>query len=267
MKFRSAATITVVALTLLGCKEGVGLDAKIDASKGYDVNYHASLQKAVDQMSPVQIQAYTSAVYEVTEGVFVSRYGRTTTPRIVIQERIDAWTANADEQYKLAKQEEVKLADEIASREKFRQEAINLLKRITASNLRLVYAKPTQVCEGVVCRDVTPVELQYVINFPAGLELSHLACEFTVTSADGSQTLTFRDSECKAGQWFYKKSPEIQFDIRDAQISASFDIESARTGRYGLEPAIPAPHPVTEKLNSIKKEQELIESYRKAISS
>jgi hypothetical protein len=231
-------------------RSGQGLDATLDASKGYDVNYHASLAKAFEKMSESQKNTYNWVVSELSEGTFISLYGKHPTVREVINGQLDIWEENNKKA--LAEQKLVvsSKSEEISARDALKERAKKLLGTIAAS-AKITTKIEGSSCQGVVCDKDEATLISYKVDNPNNLQLSEMPCKAKVTPKDSVMYYTYKLDGCEKQGNFETKiiiPKGVSFD--GATLEVLFVDDEAMVS-YGT-PAIPKDIPEVVRLKELE---------------
>lgn len=257
--------VAILCAALAACK-GAGLDATLDASNGFDVNYHTTLSKAFEKMTGDQQNIYNWAVENLTEGEFIADYGKKPTVREVIKGQVkmavDANRAAILNQSSLIEQN----ANEIAERTRVQEKARQLLQTITATASIERAKNSEKTCQGVVCGETPTAVIHFVIHNPNDLKLEQLPCSAVITPVGSGVTYTYDLSDnCSGGD--DKLSPVqlpagVSFD--GAKIEIKFDFEDAETD--GFEKAIPDSLDVTKTMVDLENQRQRLDKIKISIN-
>jgi hypothetical protein len=258
MKNKLKGALVAICCSALAACTGEGLDAKLDAAKGFDVNYQATLSKAFEKMTGDQRGVYNWAVENLTDGQFVAKYGKEPTVREVMKGQIKM-ANDANEEAILNQMKLIEgSAAEIAERTRLRKEARQLLQSISATGTVARSTKTQTICEGVVCSETQPVVVDVVVSNPKSIKLKRLQCSAIITPAGGSTTYTYKlwDECSDAGDWVKSITLPAGVSFDGAKVDVTFDFENAEVD-YGNK-AIPESLEVTKTMADLEDQQAYI---------
>jgi hypothetical protein len=281
----AAIGLIVVYFIMPVVLNGDGVDQKLDAGQGFDeVNYHASLSKAMAKMSKEQVEAYNWAVSDVDVRNFVARYGKSPTPRDVVIGEADAYIkSNKDKIVQLDK----KLAGmtaEVQENDEKRAEALRLLKTVVPNVTYVGYSdesvkKRKESCTDIVCskqgNDVYPPHIWYTIDNKNNLKLKSLPCTISYR-ANGSNLTYTKETDClkdvtqaNNGEYYILLHPDGKEDFSNGVATISFDYEKAAipdpASNWRELNAMPDKLPELQQLEAAKRAIEVAESAKRTI--
>jgi len=272
MQFRQLAVTVAVTSTLAlsGCG-GEGINAKLDASQGYDGNYHATLAKAFLGMTQKQKEAYNWVVENLDANYFVAYYGKN--PRVldVIIGQLDRFEQNNNKALNEKENEAKQYAEAISERKALQEKARAILASINATGTSVKRTDSSAKCQGLACSDAgqTVWYIDYTVSNPQGLLLSRYECKAKVTNPDwGGEywTINLPQGCARSGSYQHKVNwgDDNPKDFTGAKVVIEFDEDSAQmSGTY--EQAIPADVPVVAKIKELEQIRSIIATYRKTI--
>lgn len=245
MKRLEICVVAAVAVSLAACDfvGGEGLDAKLDASAGYDVNYQASLSTAILKMTREQVELYTWAVTDLTIGFFISHYGKHPTARQVISGELDRLAQN--NKNLLAKQTEIlaNMAVEVAKRQQLQTKARDLIGHLVATGEVVVSKRVTKDCHGIVCSDeeTTQTFINYVVEDPDKLHLGSVPCSAVLAPKGKVDIVSYDLADCQiAGRHQLEITPPRGVSLAGAVVGIVFDYDKAWTAdQYSYQYSIP----------------------------
>lgn len=267
MKRKSVFVSLAAVLAVAGCVSGEGLDATLNASNGYDVNYHASLSKAFLKMTPTQQEAYNWAVGDLLQQNFIAMYGTTPTVRKVIEGEIRRYEKQSDEQIAKQKERMAAVEGEIAENEELRRKAKEVLDTIAVSAKYVVGKPEKQKCEGLACVDekLEAPMVEYVVSNPRKLDLAKYPCHAEIVAPNSDKKEKIDLDGCdKEGTFRKEIKRTIPFPLESAEIKVVLDQSEARLKNYSK--AIPHRHPAVVDMKYLQLQREEIAKYRKALS-
>jgi hypothetical protein len=268
---------------------GEGVDQRLDASQGFDeLNYHASLNKAMSHMRKDQIEAYNWAVSDLQLRTFVGRYGKSPTPREVVTGEANAYIkANQEKIVELGKKLAGMRAEVQANADK-RTEALRLLKTLVPTVTYMGYSLDTikkreekASCVDIVCskqgNDVYPPHIWYTIENKNNLKLNSLPCTISY-HAKGSELTYTQEKEClkdvsqlNNGEYIVQLNPAGNEDFLEGAGTVTFHYEKATitdpSNNWRELNAMPDELPEVQQLAEAKQKIEMAASAKKATNS
>lgn len=269
MRYTKTTICALLSIALVACGSGKGLDAKLDASKGYDVDYHASLSKAFLDMTKEQQAAYNWVVQPLSQEYFIAYYGKTPTVRAVINGQLDKFKDNNAKEIAAQVVFLAEKASEVAETKALQKKARDLLDSVTATATITPAGKQTDsVCKGIACTSSETNDqlliVDYVVKNPSNLNLSVLPCSIEITTQEKDTYTSDLSSGCaRAGSFRHKVLVPSSVDIKTATYKVLFKDEAAMTASY--DPAIPADHPAVKRLKDLEEIREEIAKARQTL--
>jgi len=255
--------LAVGLLASIFLRKGEGLDAEIDASKGFDVNYHASLAKAFEKMSESQKSTYNWVLTDFSEGHYISRYGKHPTVREVIQGQLDLWDKNNERELADQKSLVASKGEDIAARTALQERAKALLGTVAAT-AEITTRAGRKSCEGVVCDDGVTTLIAYRVYDPNNLHLQKMPCSAKVTPRNSDKYYTYELDGCaKQGAFETRINVPKGESFDGATVNVLFTDNEAMAD-YGV-PAIPVDIPEVVKLRSLEQGKKEIADARESL--
>lgn len=254
MKLKMIAVASVAAIALSACGGyGKGMEAKLDASQGYDVNYHASLAKAVLDMTKEQQKTYSWLVANLSQEYFIAYYGKTPTVKEVMQGQLSKFTETNTREFAEQTALLVTKAAEIAEAKAAQKKARDLLHSITTTlKVTPLGASPESTCKGIACESTNEqlILADYVVNNPRHVVLAALPCYAEFTQPGKPEPTSVAIGSChETGRYQYKVSLPKDVDVAKSTVTIKYDDDKALT--TGFMPAIPEDHPDELKMKKI----------------
>ncbi|HDR9482908.1 TPA: hypothetical protein QDC20_006357 [Burkholderia aenigmatica] len=276
----------VVHFVLFKTLGGEGVDRKLDASNGFDeVNYHASLTKAMSEMTAEQVEAYNWAVSDLDVRTFVGRYGKSPTARDVVLGEANRYIRLNEDKIDRLKEKLATMEPEIKDNKERRAEALRLLKTVVPRITYVGYSIKTEErrknrdsCTDIVCsnqgNDVYPPAIWYTIDNQSDLKLVSLPCTIEY-HAKGKQTTYTEKKECLKnleptnGEYGVTLNPGGNDNFSEGVATIAFNYEQATmpdpSSKWSELSAMPAKLPELEQLDSARSAIEKAESVKSAV--
>lgn len=221
---------------LAACGSGEGINARLDASHGYDVNFKASVIKALDKTSDQQREVFLAAIEALPPAHFLARYGKEPTVKEVTLGELDRYIAKTTE-----KVEHLQADSDIPRIQQKTSAAERELDKVTGSVTSIIQKDfdPSD-CENSGC---IKYAIHVKINNPNGIKFTRLPCIVEVMLQNTSSFTTLEIANCGGndkGEYVFEVSDMKTISYINAITKVSF-IRSEAKHRFenAEEPFIP----------------------------
>ncbi|MBS1144270.1 MAG: hypothetical protein H6R14_1676 [Proteobacteria bacterium] len=218
--------VTCITTLLVSCGSGKGIDARLDATKGYDANFNASVIKALESASPQQREIFLGLVEGLPLEHFLARYGKEPTVKEVANGQLERYIAQLQEEIAHLESRINSPASELQS----------IVQKISEANRKMesISGEVTEIkqkdwdsshCNSSGC--VKKYAINVKINAPAGITFSKLPC--TIEIKPQGATAPFTIVENCGG----RPGGDYTFEIADKEaisfVNATSKIEFIRS--------------------------------------
>lgn len=165
---------------LVACGSGEGIDARLDATKGYDANFNASVIKSLGKASPQQREIFLGLVEGLPLEHFLARYGKEPTVKEVAHGQLDRYIAQLQEEIRHLETQVNAPGSELQSIQAKIAETNVLMDSVSGAVTSIAQKDwDSSHCNNSGCLKKYVINVK--INAPVGMKFTKLPCTVELT--------------------------------------------------------------------------------------